>query len=135
MLLEPTTFLARISEQAQLCPVQVGRWQGFLSRFRGRNVEVTVAPERKQRSHSQNAYFHGIVVPCIAAWSGMSLEETKTALKWRFLKRTVVLPTGEEVEYTPSTAKLTVEEFSKFLEECIAWSSQAGNPVPQSEVA
>ncbi len=123
-------FRAQVDEQGRLRPREAGRFAGYLAKLRGRDVEVMVRPERKHRSLSQNAYFHGVVVPCIAEWSGMTQSETKDGLKRRFLLKTVVLPTGEEMETVPSTRDLDMEQFSSFLSECIAWAGQSGCPVP-----
>lgn len=80
---------------------------------------------RNQRTLSQNAFFHGVWLPRIAArysvlWGYIvDPEEAKADLKDRFL-RTMRLnkETGEKCGmYTKHTADLDVAEFAEFLDQ------------------
>lgn len=130
-------FRARVNEQGQLQPREVGRWAGFLSRLRGKDVEVIVRPERKHRSLNANRYYWGVVAACGAEWSGHDPEELHEVWKGMFLPRIqYVLPTGELVDRPGSTADLDTEAFSAFVNKVIRWLLEQGVNVPDSsEVA
>lgn len=128
---------ARINEQGQLIPREVGRWAGFLSRLRGRDVEVIVRPERKHRSLNAGRYYWGVVVAAGSEWSGYEPQEFHDAMKAIHLPRKqLVLPTGEQIETLASTHDMDTEAFGEFVNRVIRWLLHQGCPVPDaSEVA
>ena len=76
----------------------------------GRQIEVVVRPEKKQRSGQQNKYYHGVVVALIAEKMGEYPEATHESLKVHFLTdNSGVLPKVK------STTDLTTVEFEEYL--------------------
>ena len=100
-------------------------WRLHLARHNGREVWVTVSRQQKLHSDNQRKYYFGVVVDMIAGYIGESREETHELLKEKFLpKRKVELLDGQELEMPPSTRRLTVEEFTSFIEAVRVWASQ-----------
>ena len=96
-------------------------------------VTIEITKYRKPRSLSQNAYLHGVLIPCFReALNGVGYDEVKDdvqakeILKQMFLKRSVInKETGEVLEYVQNTSDLTTEEMGKFYEE--VWKFCAEN--------
>jgi len=130
-------FRARVDEQSKLVVLEVGRFAGYLSRLRGKTVEVIVRPELKHRSLKANAYLWGVVYAAASEWSGHDAEELHEVFKGRFLPmRQVVMPTGELLDAPGSTRELDTEAFSEFMRKVIVWLAEQGVHVPDaSEVA
>lgn len=130
-------FRATVDEAGALRPREVGRWAGYLAKLRGKDVEVTVRPERKHRSLKANAYLWGVVYAAASEWSGHDAEELHEVFKGRFLPmRQVVMPTGELLDAPGSTRELDTEAFSEFVNKVIRWLAEQGVHVPDaSEVA
>ena len=130
-------FRARVDEQSKLVVLEVGRFAGYLSRLRGKTVEVIVRPERKHRSLNANRYYWGVVVAAGSEWSGYEPEEFHDAMKGVHLPRKqLVLPTGELIDTLASTHDMDTEAFAEFVRRVIVWLAGQGCPVPEaSEVA
>jgi len=130
-------FRARVDEQGKLVPREVGRWAGYLARFKGRDVEVIVRVERKHRSLKANAYLWSVVYAAAAEWSGHEPKELHQVLKRMFLPpHKLVLPTGEEIEAPGSTRELDTEQFGLYVNKVVRWLAEQGVHVPaSSEVA
>lgn len=87
---------------------------------------------RKQRSLSQNAYLHGILIPCFReALNEVGYDEVKTdeqcklIIKAMFLKRQVTnKETGEVLEYIQDTSALNTLEMATLFEEVWKFSSE-----------
>jgi hypothetical protein len=127
-------FRARVNEQGGLCPVEVGRWFGYLAKMKGKQVEVIVRPERKHRSMSQNRYLWGVVYAAASEWSGHDSEELHQVFKARFLPgRQIVLPTGELLDGPGSTADLSMEDFSAYVSKVIRFLAEQGVHVPSAD--
>ena len=90
-----------------------------------------IEPKTK-RSTSQNAYFHGVVVPLV--YQGLKdagfdeiedHEDAKMVVKSLFLER--IIPdrrTGEGIKTIRNTHTLTTVEFSEFVDKIIKWASE-----------
>lgn len=130
-------FRAKVNEQGQLAPFEVGRYAGMLARLKGKTVEVIVRPERKHRSMNANRYYWGIVVAAGSEWSGYEPEEFHQAMKGIHLPRKqLVLPTGEQIETLASTHDMDTEAFGEFVNRVVKWLAEQGCYVPaSSEVA
>lgn len=107
------------------------RWKGVLARFEGRRVVLTVRGEQLQRSQQQNKYYWSMVVPIFSEWTGYEKEEAHEVLKGLFLKTRRTLPTGEEIEVSGSSAKLTVAEFKEYVDQVCRWLAGHGVYVPE----
>jgi hypothetical protein len=83
----------------------------------GGRVTVTIAPEEERRRNRANRYYHGVVLKMMAEESGHSADDLHELMKLRHNSKIVVDPlTGEETKIGQSTAKLTIPEFSIYLE-------------------
>jgi len=85
-------------------------FKAWVSTLSGR-VTVTVTPGG--RSHAQNRYYQGVVVPLLAEHIGYEQPEMHEVLKHEFL------PYG-----TRSTTDLTVAEFTDYLERICRWAAE-----------
>lgn len=98
----------------------------------GRRVEILIRKERVQRSVDQNAYLHAVPFPLLAAHFGDSIEGVKYDLmgeKWG-LKPSAVDP-ARLVPVKPSTASMTVEECTEFIDWLIPWAlTEHGVSIP-----
>lgn len=92
---------------------------------------VVIVKYRKRRTDVQNRFYWPAVVQPFGDYlrgQGCELtdEDCHEMLKLKFLRLTVVDPgTGEIIgERTRSTTELNIEEFSEYLEKCIAYLSE-----------
>lgn len=104
--------------------------QRFLEYIKGLQgkVQITIEPERRQRSNNQNSYYWAVVVPILCAHFGYTAEEMHNALKWQFL-RIMDAP----IPKIKSSAALTTKEFEEFMERVRSWAAQEFNiniPLP-----
>lgn len=99
--------------------------------FEGRAVVVTVEKEKKLRSLSQNAFFHGVVLPMV--WELFiengnicSTEDVKTHLKTKVgqLYKTIIEPNGEVSTILKSTRELDTIEWENWLTQIRAWAAE-----------
>jgi hypothetical protein len=93
---------------------------------------VSIARWRPRRSDGQNRLYWVSVVHPFGEFlrehgNDYTDDDAHEMLKHKFLKRSAANPaTGEELEFTASTTKLTTEEFSEYLEQCSAWLAELG---------
>lgn len=91
-----------------------------LPAWNGERVTVTIAPEVQIRSLRANAYLFGGVYKAIAEASGYSVDDVHELMKMRHNSKIVIDPfTGEEQRIAQSTAKLSGDEFSDYIERCM----------------
>ena len=64
----------------------------------------------RQRSNPQNKYFHGVLLPILAEYTGYDDSEMKGVIKWKFGIK--------------STAELSTAEFEKFMSDVRMWASR-----------
>jgi len=91
--------------------------------FAGKRAEIVVRAQTSQRSLDQNAYLHAVPFPVLADFFGYSIEEVKYALMgtcfgWRYCTAA-----GREIPVKPSTASMTVQEASFFIDWLIPWAA------------
>lgn len=86
---------------------------------------------RNTRTIKQNRYYWGVIVPMInngliELGNDVDIEITHEFLKCRFLSKKKVLSIEDElIEFdAPSTRKLTIQEFSIYIESCINFASE-----------
>lgn len=86
---------------------------------------ISICRYRGRRSDRQNRYYW----PCFVVPLARKLREQQVItdstvhelLKSKFLKQSVVCPTGEVIDVTRSTTDLTTEEFNIYLDHCAEW--------------
>jgi hypothetical protein len=129
-------WTARIDDQSKLVVRDVGRWAGFLSRLKGRAVEVQVRPERKRRSLNQNSWYWVAIVPAIQGYLNesrdlqLSEDQTHYVLKSSFigLKETPLGPVPLE------SKTLSTQEFADYCEKIRSYAATEWKlPIPGPE--
>lgn len=114
-------FYGTVSDDGTLTLRNRAQWDAYTRRFAGQDVELTIRKRRQQRSLRQNAYWWAVPVPLMADYMGQGLEETKLDLLGEcFGWQETSL--GNKVPRKPSTAALTVEEFSALITWLIPWA-------------
>ena len=113
--------------QGQFKPINPSGWAVALSKFEGKLVDVLVS---QKRSLSQNARYWSLIVPAFSQWTGFEAfpesaekigltpkESAHQILKAMFVgTHEVTLPDGSVVTVCPSTAALTVAQFSELTD-------------------
>ena len=123
-------FRGRVKETGELHIYRNIDFLEAVKLFTGKQIVLTLEKKKNKRSISQNAYLHGVVFP--VACDGLndvgyrvSLEETKTLLKQKFLiKEFVNENTGEIIESIKDTSELTTTEMMDFIAEIQQWASE-----------
>ena len=116
-----------------------------LEYFEGKDVEVQVRKKRKKRSLMQNAYYFGVVVPCVVeglkdAGYRVNRELAHEFLKSKFAREEIVNEeTGEVLSIIGSTAKMTTSKMMDYFAEITQWAAEYLNiqiPLPgeQTEI-
>jgi len=88
--------------------------------YAGQFVEVIVRKRREKRSIKSNRYYWGYVLQQIAEATGYTKDEAHDALKYQFLREDGDGPLMK----VKSTADLSVEEFSEYLERVMVFGAQ-----------
>lgn len=105
-----------------------GRWSGLLAKLEGKRLLVTVEPAKRKRSLKANSklwvsYKEG--VSGLEEWTGHSTKEIHEFLKLEYCPEHEVVVCGVR-RMIRSTAILTPEDFSAYLERCLAFFAQQG---------
>jgi hypothetical protein len=88
-----------------------------MRRFPNGPVIVEVKTTKPQRSHAQNRYWHGVVIPLFAEHCGYELAEMKDALALKLIPKEIAnMDTGEVMTVPGHTADLNVQEFNDLIE-------------------
>ena len=106
-----------------------GMFDKYVFTLTGKDVDVIVRPHRKDRTHSQNAWYWSCVVAIPAAHFGYTPEEQHDAFKLMFLLHD---EEGKPVTLK-STAKLSTLEFTEYVEKCRKWSAENGLFIPDPD--
>lgn len=109
------------------------RWRATLRRLSGKRVEISLGPEKKDRSLRANRFLWA-VYNAIADWSGHDSEEIHVLMKAMFLPtRDVNLPSGESMTVLGSTRKLDSVAFSEYVDKVKRWAMEQGLELPDPE--
>lgn len=114
-------FFATVEEDLTLRFLNVAAWKTHLLKFKGKTVQVTAENLRKVRSTEQNAYYWGVVVRMIADHCGYRTAEEVQGVHEE-LRRKFLTGHGP-LSVTPSTASLSTEEFSEYVEAVRRWAA------------
>jgi hypothetical protein len=117
----------------------VGAFQAALKRQSGRDIYVTVTRAGAEKpTQDQHGYYRGVVLPLLAdEWGWSDQAELHYRLKERHLPP--IVPIQEwpyrklgrfETREPPSSADLTVEQFSAFLQAVIDHATEERISVP-----
>lgn len=102
-----------------------------LANFQDCNLIITIEKKKKRRSSSQNAYFHGCVLPIIQGKllelgfnEAQSAEWVKDFVKYNCLIQEFVSEHGEVVKSLGKTSGLTTSEFAEMIERVQQWAAE-----------
>jgi len=109
----------------KLQPSVTKRILSDLKQWEGKRVQIEVCKQKSERSTQQNRYYWGAVVKILAKELGYSTDEIHDLLKFKFLKRNIVIGETEEV-IVKSTAELTKSEFMDYISDIQIWSAELG---------
>jgi hypothetical protein len=110
------------------------RWRGAVARHTGKRVSISLERYRKGRSLKANAYLWGVVYRTIAEWCGHTDDELHEIFKSKFLpRRELLLPTGEEIPLSGTTAALDTDAFSEYVSKVKLWAAEQGVHVPDPD--
>ena len=112
-------------KQGQLILADPVAWRAAVARHEGRDVWVSVVRQQHARTLPQNKYYWGVVLAEIAGYIGEGRDETHELLKAKFLpSRRVELLDAQVLEMPPSTKRLTVEQFTEYIESIRRWAAE-----------
>lgn len=103
----------------------------FVARLDGKRVTVSVQKFRKQRSLAQQSWYWGVLIPILAEHLGYDKDDLHEALKMKFLR----VKLDDDLETVKSSAKLTTEEYSRWMEDCQRLAAEYGVDVPMPNEA
>lgn len=128
-------------------PGTVGRWRTLLTRHVDKGaLRLTLSRVSQRRSYAQNRllwHVYGqilqrlreVAMECSEECPFRDDEDLHEAMKHLFIGVTVRRFRGEEIEIPPTTTKLTIEQFSAFLEAIVGYWSQRGVYVEMPDAA
>lgn len=94
-------------------------FQVHLAKLEGKRVVLKVSRETKKRTSPQNDYFHGVVLPILAEYTGYTPDEMKDAIKWKFLRIGT-----EELPTVRGTSDLSTVEFEQLNKDVREWAAR-----------
>lgn len=138
-------FDGTVSLEGKLAPDKSPQFHNHLRGLAGKRVQLTVEKVKRGRSHSQNAYYHGVVVKLIAQHTGHDPEQIHELLKqmfspkWHLAWSTTpdlkvhnyssalgpeLEPERHEIAVPTSTTRLDTIEFVEYTERCRVWANE-----------
>ena len=102
------------------------RFNNDLSKFEGKDIVIKIREVEVGRSIEQNALYWKWV-DIIAKELGYQKEQMNLLIKYKFLQRETVNEHGSVTIDLKSTATLTKEEFSKFMNDVFFWANDTFN--------
>lgn len=130
----PEALFRGIVKAGRFCADDIARHGAWLARAEGKRVIMSLKREQAGRTMSQNKYYWGVVLAMLADWSGHEPEELHEHFKRAFLGVELrELPTGQMLEMANSTRTLTVQQFTKYVEDVAKWAGEQGVYIPSSE--
>jgi len=107
-------------------------YKNWLYQLNDKNVEVLVREPKKIRSPQANRYYFGVVLKLISKETGETVEDLHNHFSFKWLGTTG--KSGKLVS-RKSTALLTKQEFSDYLNKIIQWGEEFLNitfPEPET---
>ena len=83
-------------------------WEKVYKEYSGQSVEISVRFLGQRRNSKQNRFYWKVVINGLAHHFGYTNDEMHKALKLKF--------------DVPQTSKLSVREFSEYIEDVIRWA-------------
>lgn len=113
-------FYGRVLPGGLLVMENASAYGSHLRSLAGKHIEILVRKRQQTRSHQANRFYWGYVLTEIADAAGYSKEEAHDALKYQFLREDGDGPLVK----VKSTADLSTEEFSAYVERCMALGAE-----------
>ena len=111
-------------------------FDAWISTLEGKKVDVVVSKYRKNRTDNANKYLWGVCYQLMADELGYSVDDIHSLMKGMFLKKVAVIK-GKKYDVIQSTASLSTDDFSAYIEKIKQFASQELNlylPNPQEVV-
>lgn len=108
--------------------------QRIIRSWKSEEVKIKPYDPKRDRTKQQNRYLW-LIYGLIASHTGHSSEDIHEFLKWTLLPRKFIHLAGDERYIAKSTATLSTEEFSQYVEAVRAWAASElsiSTPEPQS---
>ena len=86
-----------------------------LSQFADGPGSLRIEKQQRQRTHGQNRFWHGIVIPLFAEHCGEHVREMKDTLALALIPKTIKALDGTETIVPGHTSDLTVPEFNDLI--------------------
>lgn len=113
-------FYGRVLPGGLLVLDQPKAYAAHLRSLRGKHVEIVAKQRRQKRSNQANRFYWGHVLAELAEATGYTKDEAHDALKFQFLREEGDGPLVK----VRSTADLSVQEFSEYLERVMAFGAE-----------
>lgn len=128
-------FYGRVLPGGLVVMEQPKAYGSHIRSLAGKHIEVYVQKRQQKRSHQANRFYWGYVLSEIADATGYTKDEAHEALKFKFLKEDGDGPLVK----VKSTADLSTEEFSAYVERVMAFGAEtfgiAWESLPREGVA
>lgn len=110
-----------ISDTAKLTIYNMPALNTWRTAHAGKDIVMTLKVKRKTRSHPQNAYYWGVVIPLVTKaindlGNDFDEEETHEFLKKEFNCKEIDVLEGHSIKMPQSTARLDTKEFMAYIE-------------------
>jgi len=87
--------------------------------------KIVIYEESEKRSNEQNERLWGYLYPSIGNYLGLTQREIHNMCKYQFLRSEMVI-NDEVITVLKSTTKLSVKEFTDYMEKVEMWAGQQG---------
>ena len=121
----------------QLSPARIEAIMNCLAEHEGKPVVISIK-RGKKRSHNQNAFYWGIVIPAIKRLFEQNGDAVSPEKVHQFLKEHVagmvdiiVLPDGRKKAIVSTSTDLSTAEWEEYILKIRAWAGQWGVDFPE----
>jgi hypothetical protein len=117
--------------QGRFMPDSQTEWAVTFARLNGKRAVITVEPETRKRSNSQNKYYWAIPIEILRHYCGMTASEMHDAVRHELLYDIVIVG-KKELRKLKSTAKLSTAEMEDYLMALRTWAAtELGVDIPE----
>lgn len=110
-------------------------FKAFLSKFAGKRIRLRIEEDRPVRSRNANAYWWGVVIPCIADALGY-LPYENDAVHDAVVRQIVGLRPGADprLQIRQSTHDMDRDDFGVLIESTVIWAAtELGIVIPDPD--
>lgn len=110
-------------------------FKAYLSKLAGQPVTITVSKAKSKRSRNANAYWWGVVIPCIADSLGY-LPYEHEAVHDAVVRQIIGLRPGADprLQIRQSTHDMDKEDFGVLIEATVIWAAtELGIVIPDPD--